>query len=199
MVKVEPKQRSFAINAGGTPVQPISIYHQGPILENIFRTSAMPVQGITDYQRIGDRMNITKIEFRWVLGQATDRPNVNWRWWVIKVPKGTVYTYGAFFNNITGNVMLDDVNKDCCTILKQGKFQISRGSINVNGTDELTTTKKISIPFKKAVKFGPGDAATTTNLDDYYFMWAAYDAYGTLTTDKLGYYLGVQTIYYRDP
>jgi len=199
MKKAEPKQRSFAINGGGLPIQPISIYHQSPILENIFRTTAMPVQGVTDYQRIGDRINITHIEFRWVLGQSADRPNVNWRWWIFKVPKGTAYTYAGFFNNITGNVMLDDLNKDTCTIVKQGKFQMNRGSLNQNGTDELTTTKKITLSFKRGVKFGPGDAAISHNLDDYYFMWACYDAYGTLTSDKLGYYMGTQTIYYRDP
>ena len=47
--------------------------------------------------RVGDEINVSYFRLRLVLANKEDRLNVNWKWWVDKVPKGSGYSYGTWF------------------------------------------------------------------------------------------------------
>jgi len=146
----------------------------------------MPAQGVGEKAGVGDRINTIGFNVKLLCGQKVDRPNVTFRWICIEVPKGGGLPYGSVFNNITGNILLDDLNKDYVKCLKQGVWRPNEAGLASTGNDEYTFVKKVHIPYKRLVKFGPADGAITHNQNhnqnDVYFCIMCYDAYGSLIT-----------------
>lgn len=137
---------------------------------------------------------------RLLLGQKSDRPNVKWRWMAVIVPKSSTWTYASWFENITGNVLLDPPNKDFVKVIDQGVWDHYPASLEVGETaKEQTYVKKLWISHKKKIKFGPSSGTTTHNDDDVWLLIAPYDAYGTLTSDNIGYTQIASSLYYKDP
>lgn len=178
----------------------IEMYHQGfNVTLGFNQPGAMPTQGTGDNQRIGDQINLSGFKFKILFGQKGDRPNVNFKWWILKVPKGSAINYNNWFNVITSNTMLDDPNTDFVKILKKGYMRPNQAGLTATGDDEFTFVKEIYLPYKKLLKFGPANAAVTHNDDDLYLVVIAYDAYGTLITDNIAYMQTLSTMYYKDP
>lgn len=159
----------------------------------------MPTQGVGDNQRVGDEINMSGYKLRMLLGQQADRPNVNWRWFLLSVPKGTTISYANWFEATTSNVLLDQPNRDFVKVLKRGYWRPNEAGLAGGGGDEYTFTKQLWLPYKKLLKFGPGQGATTHNDDDLYFSLMGYDAFGTLITDIVGYVQTMVVLSYRDP
>lgn len=193
----EPKQLPVSI--------PITqMYHAVYKTHQLNYTTNMPVQGTGDVNRIGDQIYSTGWLMRLLIGQKSDRPNVTFLWWVVSVPKGSAYNYNNWFIPTTGNPLLDSPNRDFIRVIKRGQWKPDGSSFEITvgaGTQtvEYTFCKKIWIPYKKLIKFGPADGAQTHNDNDVHFIMVAYDAYGTLVTDNIAYFQGAATLYYRDP
>nr|WPR18639.1 MAG: capsid protein [Crogonang virus 146] len=160
---------------------------------------ACPPQGVGDNQRVGDEVQLSAYKIRLLIGQQADRPNVNWRWNVFRVPKGSSISYNDWFRNRTSNVLIDEPNIDFVTKIKSGFWRPNEAGLAGGGGDEYTFTKVISFSYKKTLKFGPGEGAITHNDDDLYFSLMGYDAFGTLLSDIVGYAQASFTVYYRDP
>lgn len=176
-------------------------YHNIFITHHLNNMSCMPQQESGSMERIGDEINVSGWMVRMMLGQKADRPNVSWRYLVVKVPKNTSYVYGNWFENITNNILLDPVNKRLVTVLASGIWKHTTTSLEVGETPkEQTYAHKLWIPYKKTIKFGPSEGALPiTDPFDVYMLIAAFDAYGTLFTDNIGYAQTCSTIYYKDP
>jgi len=159
----------------------------------------MPAQGVRDDQRVGDEIDMTGFKISLLIGQQADRPNVNWRYTVMSVPKGSSITYGNWFTVNTGNILLDDPNRDFVKVHKTGIWRPNEAGLVGGSADEYTFTKRMYIPYKKHLKFGPGDSVNSHNDDDLYFVLMGYDAFGSLITDIVGYVQLGQTLLYRDP
>lgn len=188
----EPKFRSSSI---GTT----QLFHNVIQAQILNSSSFMPPQNATDTGRIGDQIRIAKYDLKLVFGQKGDRPNVNFKWWIVKVPKGSSYAYASWFIATTNNVMLDDINTDFVKVLKSGYMRPNEAALTGTGDDEYTFCKRITFPYNRLVKFGPADAAVTHNDDDIYFMVTCYDAAGTVPTDNIAYVIANCTVHYRDP
>lgn len=102
------------------------------LFHNVFSTTqnlhlnqapGMPVGGGGQDSRIGDRINTIGFKVRMLLGQKGDRPNVNWRYMFYSIPKGSSIGYADVFKNVTGNVLLDEPNRDRVRVLKTGFFR----------------------------------------------------------------------------
>jgi len=188
----EPKSKNKTIDKG-------ELYHN--VIYNVLLNapSHMPSQGVKDTERVGDQINMSGIKLRVLFGQKTDRPNVTFRYWFLSVPKGSAYVYNQWFEAITNNVLLDDVNKDFVKVLQTGQMRPNEAGLGAVGGDEYTFTRKFWVPYRKTIKFGPSDTATTHNDDDVWFLLAAYDAYGTVITDNIAYFQAAATIFYKDP
>lgn len=182
----------------------IELYHNIMSTIRFNETGAMPSQGTGDMQRVGDSINIGGYYLRLLCGQKQDRPNVSWRFLIVKVPKDTTVSYATFFDNVTGNVMLDNPNKDKVTVLYNRtihKFGTTHLAYAAGGTPvfkESTFPVKIWLPYKKIVKFQQ-DGTTTHTDGDLYLVTLAYDAFGTLTTDNIAYIQVTSTMYFKDP
>jgi len=189
----EPKKRSQSIP------QRVVRHNEPSLIHQLNHPGSMPSQGTGDNERISDQINTSGFRLRLIFGQYADRENVTWQLKVISVPKGSAYNYSQWYDNVTGNVMLDELNEDFVKIHKTYTFKTVL-SPDSNNTEEFTFVKKIWIPYKKLLKFGPANAATTHNDGyDWWLLLTAYDAYGTLITDNLGYVLGNVALHYKDP
>lgn len=199
--KVETKEKF--VDCGKTEIYHNCFYSGTPINTGFVwpmnASTVMPTQGVTDSQRVGDEIDMTSFTIKLLLGQKADRPNVNWRYLVVSVPKGSPITYANWFSNVTNNVLLDDPNRDFVKILKQGVWRPNEAGLVGGAADEYTFAKRLYVPYKKHLKFGPGSGAITHNDDDLYFVLMAYDAFGSLITDNIGYVQASTTMFYRDP
>lgn len=177
------------------------LYHNTMSVLKINDTSTMPTQGTSDSQRVGDNINLGAFYLRLLCGQKLDRHNVNWKFYILKVPKDASVSYTTFFDSVTGNSMLDSPNKDKVKVLyaKTIKKLISPDLSGVGGADkELTFTHKIWLPYRRLLKF-QADAGTVHDDGDIYLVTFVYDAYGSLFTDNIAYHQMTSTIYYKDP
>jgi len=176
------------------------LYHNVPgIVAQLSASTAMPAQGVADSQRIGDQINALYFDVKMLCGQKSDRENVTWKFWVVKVPKGAGYTYATWFDPVTNNCMLDDMNEDFVKVVMTRivKYNVS---LVVDAGEEFTFPYRLRVPFKKLVKFGPANGAVTNSLGhDYHLVAAVYDAYGTNITDNIAYMQIVSSLHYRDP
>lgn len=191
-----------------TPVEKTNIYHNcfynstgvsTGLMIHLNNASFMPSQGAGDNQRVGDEINMSGFKLRMLIGQQADRPNVNWRWFVFKVPKGSSISYGNWFEATTNNILLDQPNRDFVKVLARGYWRPNEAGLAGGGGDEYTYSKQLWIPYKHTLKFGPGAAATTHNDDDVYFSLMGYDAFGTTILDIVGYVQTMVYLAYRDP
>lgn len=180
-------------------VPKFEMFHNQTAILTLNTSSYMPTQGAGDTQRIGDQINMSGFRLRMLLGQKADRPNVTFRWWIVIAPKGSSYAYSTWFIPTTNNVLLDDLNKDFVKQLKTGIWRPNEAGLANAGGDEYTFAKKIWLPYKKLVKFGPGDGLVSHNDNDIHFIIAPYDAYGTLELDNIAYCQMAVDIFYRDP
>lgn len=192
MKNAEPKKVSYNHNK-------TELYHNVPVLVAGLNSSVtMPSQGVGDNQRVGDQINASGYMVKMLFGQKSDRENVTFKLWVFQVPKGSTYNYSQWFDNVTGNCLLDDVNEDFVKVLAKRTFKYE-GVPNDNA-HEFTFAKKLWIPYRKIIKFGPANAAVTFNDPvDVVMYIAAYDAYGTLATDNIGYIATCTALHFRDP
>jgi len=185
----------------GTNHQKAELYHNQPasIMHLNDQTISVPSQGVGDNMRVGDQINISGYKIRMLIGQKADRPNVTFKYWVVAAPRGATYSYQAFFRNVTGNALLDQMNTDFVKILKSGTWKPHDGYMD-NASDEYTFTKQFWVPRKKLLKFGPTDGSNFHNdTVDIYTIMVAYDAFGTLPTDNIAYVASFSDVFYRDP
>ncbi len=156
----------------------IELFHNVLSLSQMLHLNApsvLPQAGPGQSDRIGDRMSSLGWTVRMLIGQKVDRPNVNFRWFTISIPKGTNLVginlpYNAIFENVTGNILLDDIQKDIVRVIATGYMRPNQAGLAATGNDEYTFTKWLFIPHKKTYKFGPGDSVRTHNQDDVYFF-----------------------------
>ena len=176
----------------------VALNHNVLAVNVINGSTMMPTQGVADDQRIGDSINMSGFKIRFLIGQAADRPNVTFKYWVVRVPKNVVYSYSNWFKAVTNNVLLDDTNEDYVKVLKSGIWKPYKGRME-NSSDQFTFTKKLWIPYRKRLNFGPADSATTHDDSDLYVIMGAYDALGTLQSDNIAYFQWWSELFYRDP
>lgn len=191
----EPKHKNYEM--AGTSLSPVQLFHNVIEARVINLGNAIPLQGDSQNERVGDQIDASGWMLRMMCGQKADRPNMTFKYWVVEVPKGELYVYNSWFENITGTPMLDPINKDMCRVVKSGTWKPHNGSM-ANATDEYTFQRTIHIPYKRKIKF-PRGSSQTHDMKDLYFMFCAYDAFGALVTDNIAYYSAASTLYYKDP
>jgi len=162
-------------------------------------STTMPAQDTSDQGRIGDQIRTSHYKIKMLIGQKSDRPNVSFRYYVLSVPKGSAISYANWFIPTAGNVLLDDPNPDFVKTIKQGVWRPNQAGLAGSGGDEFTFVKRLHVPYKRLLKFGPLDAAVTHNDNDLWFVLMAYDAYGTLVSDNIAYIASGTELHYKDP
>lgn len=197
--KAEPKMNTQIYGTLGTT----QLYHNSMQYNVLNGTNNMPVQGTTDLTRIGDKINVGGFYIRMLCAHKNDRPNLTWKFYVVSAPKGTGVTYNKFFDNVSGNILLDNPNKDCIKVLKsitrkctQGNPSLVIGAGHIQR--EVTFPVKIWLPYKKTYSFLT-DNSTDHNDRDLYLITFVYDTIGALVTDNVASIQIISSMYYKDP
>lgn len=160
----------------------------------------MPEQGAGDNMRIGDRIRQSGFKLRLLLGQKWDRPNVTFKIWITQ--RKAINSVANDFRVVTGNILLDPVNLDQCTVLKSYTIKPLRSTMSesvgglVNSL-EYTFSKSIWIPQRREVKFIT-DGQKDHNQNPINLIIGVYDAYGSLVTDNIAYVQTFIEYFYRD-
>ena len=177
-----------------------NIFSNSQVLKlNSEAAGVMPIQGVRQLERIGDRENVLGWKIRLLIGLKGDRPNLNFRWICFSLPKASGIGYSSVFSSSTNNVMLDEMNRDVVKVLGQGTWCPNQAGLSATNNDEYTV-KKMFIPHKRVYKFGPSDtSAVTHNQDDVYFSILCYDAYGSLASDNIAYFQCYSELLFKDP
>lgn len=161
----------------------------------------MPAQGDGDSARNGDQIYTKGVSVRMLFGQKLDRMNVTFRVVVIRVtPQQEPPDIGSMFDNIAQNVLLDYCNTDRYKVVYQKfiKKNVTPQLSTATEQRELTFSHKFWIPRRNLVKFRQDAAQEYSGFRHYMYVFA-YDAYGTATSDNIGYVQTITNLYYADP
>jgi len=191
-----------------------------------YQTLLATTQGITDPQsnnqncRIGDQINLRGISIRMMLELNERYSDVSYRILVIKSAKGDTVDTNTIFCNLSGNKMLDRINKERYTILyeKWGKMKApNTGAITVQSTgsglfegdtdrtfSRATKLVKINLPGKLFGKNGLicyENGSSQVKFYDYSVCIWAYSNYSTssaLAYNVLAVNDYVKEMWYKD-
>lgn len=150
-------------------------------------------------QRIGDKINLKGVSIRWMTELNERYSDVSFRFLFVRSAKGDVPTRATLFNSISGNKMLDTLNRERYTILKDkwykikapnsatvaGLYATGSGINNQSGSFALSRATKISkiwIDGSKITKTGVlqyEDSSTQLKFYDYHCLLYAYSNYQT--------------------
>lgn len=199
----EPKQHR-------TNYGKIELYHNSgspatgqQLHQQIWLDGNLPAQGLGDTARVGDEIVASRIHVKTLVGMKADRHNVTFRIIVFRCTASAYpTTVGQLMIATTGNVLLDDLNKDRFSVVRdyQKKVVIHPDLSGVGGADkEYTFPMQMSIPCKQKFKFETDGSVNASNKKNLYCQVMAYDAYGTLLTDNIAYIQMTSSLYYKDP
>jgi len=147
-----------------------------------------PTQGTGDNQHTGTKYKIIGQQLYLMFSVAADRLNTKFRVLILRYPSSkSISAYTDIFDSITGNIMLDPVDKDICTVLYD-KITGLKNINPTNSTDNSTWYKKIWIPKQKYVVQTEDNGSSSVKFPKFtdYLMVFAFDAHGSLTTDTIG-------------
>ena len=188
-------------------------------------------QGITDpttvqgNNRIGDEITLKGISIKMMLEGNERYSDVSYRILVIKTAKGDVPTTATLFNGLSGNKMLDTINRERFTIVYEKWGKIKMGNIGANSATGVpllnaglfdagssysnfvsrpTKIVKFYLPYSKfqkspVLKYENG--TSQLKFFDYRVVVYAYSNFST--SEALGYNVlavndYVKTMYFKD-
>lgn len=162
-----------------------------------------PSQGTDDDNRIGNSINVRGVKVRMLLGQKDDRMNVTFRIVVIKVtPQQEPSAVNQMFDDVSGNIMLDSLNTDRFKVVysKFIKSHISPqlGTGASSEQKEFTRIWRFYLRTPRKIDFRDPSSNEYSGFRHYMYVFA-YDAYGTLITDNIGYVQTYTNLYFKDP
>ena len=174
--------------------------------------------------RIGDKINVKGVKIKMMVELNERYSDVTFRLLLVRCARGDTPTRATLFNGLSGNKMLDTINKERYTVLFQKYFKIkapnqsTTGAIDVGGgagsgfnyandgdTRLSRATRMVSawIPGKKFSRTGVityNNATEDPKFFDYHVLLYAYSNYSTLQDiweiGRVNDY--IQTLYFKD-
>jgi hypothetical protein len=159
------------------------LYHNiGAKWNNTVNMLDLISNGNTVFTRIGASIFVKGLDFRLVLNNKTDRPNVSYRVVVVATP---ATSSADSFDEIVGGGAFTGTHVPIqSVILHDATFPNNQGSgmeNNVTPNKERSFNHSAYIPINRAVTYGT-DNGCQTRIVGYIIP---YDSYGTLTTDNI--------------
>lgn len=169
--------------------------------------------------RIGDEIMLKGISLKFMLEVNERYTDVTFRILVVKCAKGDQPTRATLFTGLSGNKMLDTINKERYTVLAQKWVHVKNGGVGMlspegaagegnNTNSQLVNSRptrivKMWVPGSKIVRSGKviyENGSVQPKFFDYQVLVYAYSNYSTLQDV---YYVGrlndyVKQIFYKD-
>jgi len=170
-------------------------------------TVSIPLNGLVDIaqgdgenQRTGDEIIGKYIKVKLWVSNKLDRPNVMYRFMVIRVPTGEETGSVNPFEGVIGNKMLDYINTEKYTPVFQKYMTLSKTVETGDTAKEQSGYCSFMIPLNnQKIKFLPTGDTPKYQKFNLRLLAVAYDAYGTLVADDIASFAGVTRTYYKDP
>lgn len=164
----------------------------------------LPQQGVSDDERIGDRIMVQGFRLRMVLQVPWDRRNMNVKLWFIpyNTGQGNPTTYSDLFHNVSGNSQLDPIQiKRWPGVIFLGNYSLKPKDrdISAQQTDATIYINKW-VKMEKSVYFKTDSGNIPSNLKEYgKIVFAPYDTINTLLTDNVITKAEITaTLYFKD-
>lgn len=174
--------------------------------------------------RIGDKINVKGVKIKMMVELNERYSDVTFRLLLVRCARGDTPTRATLFNGLSGNKMLDTINKERYTVLFQKYFKIKAPNQSTTGAIDLgggvgagfnyandgdlrlsRATKMISawIPGTKFSRTGVityNNATEDPKFFDYHVLLYAYSNYSALQDvfeiGRVNDY--IQTLYFKD-
>lgn len=202
--KVARIAKTVALRQAETKHYHRSLTNAQPINHNTWRTITdnliqVPASGSND-NRTGDQIILRGIKLFIYFEHPLDRPNVNWRVIVGKLPPNASSV--VRFKNLTGRTINDPLDMDHYSkVYRDFKFNTFNDSFGDGGSGrrQYSHCKTVYIPLNN-VKYNFENHNTSAGRDYEIQMGiTTYDVDGSLTTDILGTVSIASILYYKDP
>ena len=169
------------------------------VFSNMLATYQGTADGTANANRIGDEITPIGIKFYIGMKQFADRPNLNWKFWIIKRSGNTVGT-SVPVKTITGNLMMDPIDTELVTCVKiiKHKAPDNYWSGSLATSKEYCTFRSFYLKLpKKPYKYRSdgSDAGKSYQLSLYV---AAYDTTDSLITSNVGKYRVSYQLFFKD-
>jgi len=180
-----------------------------PILHNsynrvvsnlLYTEQGVQDSGIAFDNRIGDSITPVGVKLYLQFSQPVDRPNVTFRLTVVKFHGSAAPPLTIPVTGISGNNLLDPIDTEKCSVVKVFNFKAKENYwAGTSGTSkQITNFMTLWIPLpKKAYVYG-SDGNTQGKMFQLSVGVAAYDTFGTLGTDVIGYISLQSQLYFKD-
>lgn len=190
-----------------------AIAHNGGQLIDLWTnntSSLFPTVGDTENNRDGNEIMGRGFMIRGMFNIPYDRRDVRIDMYYVQHNTNMGNPLTDLFHNVSGNVMLDPVNKKRWdNVKKLGSLRVkatdagmhSSGSWLADNVITKTVMFKRWIPLNKKLKFYADGASNVTNLPEMgRILFFAYDTLSTAGTDTVVHSGSVNaTFYYKDP
>lgn len=190
LYKIAETKQAALTNQPGT-----AVYHNisDRLVSNLMAVS----QGVNDTlsatassntNRIGDAIQPISSTIYLQFRQPADRPNVTWRIFILKFGGGAVPPTSLPSKNITGNLMIDPVDTERCSVVKIRTFKAPDNywTGTLAASKEFCFFRKLHIRYPKRKYNFLADNSGQGKFWNYAMYSAAYDTTGTLITDNIG-------------
>jgi len=180
----------------------ISQFHNLSLLARVNLMST--TQGITDGLSVANRLGdtVTPIGVKLYMGfrQASDRPNVTWKVWIVKHWGSTTPPSSVPVKAITGNLLLDPIDTEKCSAVLVKTFKNPDNYFNgtLGNSRETCFFKKLWIPLPRVPYVYGQDGGNSGKKYQLSMYVTAYDTLGTLITDQLGSFEISSMFYFKD-
>lgn len=160
----------------------------------------MPSQGDMDTQFDGNEYNVIGVQFYYTLKIAADRLNSKFRVLILRCNANkTISAYGDIFDNVTGNIMIDPIDKGKAKVLYDRT--IGAGNINPsNSTDDVVIHRKFYLKgYKYPVKHEDNGSSAVNKpmFRDHMFVFG-FDSHGSIVTDTIGQMQIIRRIFFTE-
>lgn len=181
-----------------TPVLGTQVFHNSTtkLADNLLLTA----QGNDDFSREGDMIQPVGVSLKFLVKQEKDRPNVNFKYWVLKFKGSATAPTGVPFKNVTGNILLDSVDSEKAQVLRTGTWKWPDNYYINPGAQydkELTYVRKVWLPLKGRYIYS-GDNSLQGRDYNIALYVSAYDTFGTLITDNICDCIVHKEFYFKD-
>lgn len=161
-------------------------------------------QGITDSlgtaMRIGDTITPVGVKLYMTFRQPTDRPNVSFKIWIVKIMGNATPPTFVPVKNITGNLLMDPIDTEKCTTVKTltCKFLDNYWQGTSGTSKDMTFFRKMWIPLPRTPYVYAADNNAAGKSYQLAMYLTAYDTFGTLPTDVIAQFACAQVFYFKD-
>lgn len=194
---IQPYNRQTLYHNGGTSGV------SGACQFNLIGSANLPTQGDEDTNRDGNKILVKGVRLNMLITFPYDRLASKVIMYVVRVHKGynPLGAYTNLFDSVSSNWLLDSIDTGRIKVYMKKVFTCGKINPNVpvaGANREITIPRVMYMKLNKVITFYDNGAQDHTYPYDFIAIFAAYDAWGSLSSDIVSYVKLDQKLYFKD-